>query len=354
MAEWGTDMAEETLAPNRRHVTIADIARAAGVSKSTVSYALNGKPGVGEEMRRQIVDLATSLGFHQSSAARALSNARASAIGLVTHGGPATLGTLSYFMDFLTGIEQELGTRDQALVIRTVTDVDGELEVYAHWAKDRRVDGVIVRDQLVDDPRPAALARFGLPAVIAGQRSSEGLPAVRADDQEAAAIAVRHLAGLGHRRIARVPGPPRHLHTEIRGRAFAAAMAAEELAAPGDHGLPADVAAATRQLLRRAPRPTAIVYESVGLAVDGLRVAAELGLDVPRELSIVAWDDSPICELLSPPLTALHRDVLSFGAACARRVLALLDGVEVTVEDDRPVLLTQLRVRGSTAPPPAR
>lgn len=346
-------MADETLLSSRRHVTIADIARAAGVSKSTVSYALNGKPGVGEEMRRRIVDLAAALGFQQSSAARALSSARASAIGLVTYAGPATLGTQSYFMDFLTGIEQELGARDQALLIRTVADVEGEVGVYAHWAKDRRVDGVIVRDQLVDDPRPAALVRFGLPAVIAGQRSSEGLPAVRADDGEAASIAVRHLAGLGHRRIARVRGPAELLHTKIRGRAFAAAIEAEGLTMLSARGLAADAAQATRQLLQRTPAPTAILYESVGLAIDGLRVASQLGFSVPRRLSIIAWDDSPICELLSPPLTALHRDVLHFGAACAHRLLALLDGAAVTGDDDRPVLLTQLRVRGSTAPPPA-
>jgi DNA-binding LacI/PurR family transcriptional regulator len=333
-----------------RHVTISDIARAAGVSKSTVSYALNGKPGVGESMRRRIVELARTMGFRPSSAATALSNARASAVGMVTYSPEmTTLGFNLFFPNFLAGMEEELGRRDVALLIRTVPDVAHELAVYERWASDGRVDGVVLKDQLVHDPRPAALRRLGLPAVIAGQRSAEGIPAVRADDAEAAATAVRYLAGLGHRRIARVAGVQEHLHTHIRGAAFRRAMAALALDATTVNDAATDYAAATRRLLALRPAPTAILYESANAAIEGMRAATALGVAIPGQLSIIAWDDSPVCKLVSPPLTALHRDVVRFGEQCARRLLVEI-GEELDAPDDAaPAMLTELRERGSTA-----
>lgn len=345
-------MAQDTAAEPRKHVTISDIAKAAGVAKSTVSYALNGKPGVGAEQRRRIVDLARELEFRQSHAARALSNARADAIGFVTpFPNATTLGFNLFYLDFLAGVEQELGAHDQALLIRTAPNVDTELAVYRQWAKDGRVDGVILADQRVGDPRPAAARELGLPAVIAGQRSVAGIPAVRADDEKAAELAVRYLVGLGHRRIARVPGASSYVHTRIRGAAFDRALRSAGLSAP-DVRLRSDGDRATRQLLALPQPPTAILYESAGAAIDGIRAATAMGVDVPGALSIVAWDDSPVLELITPPLTALHRDVFQFGMACARRLLALLAGTGPSKEDEIPVMLTELRERGSAAPPP--
>lgn len=345
-------MPRKSAARPRKHVTISDIAKAAGVAKSTVSYALNGKPGVGESQRRRIIELAGELEFRQSHAALALSKSRADAIGLVTQFPNATtLGFNLFYLDFLAGVEHELGLHGRALLIRTAPDLDAELRVYGQWAKDRRVDGVILMDQRVGDPRPEAVRALGLPAVIAGQRSVAGIPAVRADDEEAAELAVRYLIGLGHRRIARVRGASYYVHTRIRGAAFNRALRSAGLA-PLEVRVPADGAAATRQLLALRPRPTAILYESAGAAIEGLRAATGLGVEVPRALSIVAWDDSAVCELITPPLTALHRDVFQFGISCARRVLAMLAGEGASGVDERPVMLTELRQRGSSGPPP--
>ena len=104
-----------------------------------------------------------------------------------------------------------------------------------------------------------------------------------------------------------------------------------------------------RALLTSARPPTAIVYDNDVMAVAGVAVATELGVAVPGSLSIVAWDDSPLCQLLHPPLTALTRDTFAFGASAARSLLALLDGAEGTdVEDHVPVLVH----RESTSVPP--
>jgi DNA-binding LacI/PurR family transcriptional regulator len=107
-------------------------------------------------------------------------------------------------------------------------------------------------------------------------------------------------------------------------------------------------ARATRRLLARAEPPTAIVYDNDIMAVAGLAVALELGRDVPADLSIVAWDDSPICPLVHPPLTALTRDIVRYGAGAARLLLAAIAGAEAADVHDEPAHLT---IRASTGPP---
>ena len=105
---------------------------------------------------------------------------------------------------------------------------------------------------------------------------------------------------------------------------------------------------ATRRLLIRPDRPTAIIYDNDVMAVAGLAVAQEMGLTVPADLSIVAWDDSPLCSLVHPPLTALTRDIAAYGAHAARELLAAVDGVKVGNIESGTAHLTP---RGSTAPP---
>jgi DNA-binding LacI/PurR family transcriptional regulator len=161
---------------------------------------------------------------------------------------------------------------------------------------------------------------------------------------------VRYLAALGHRRIARVGGIAGLAHTVIRTDAFTAACAALGLA--GAVTVPTDYtgeagAAATRELLAGSPRPTALIFDNDIMAIAGLTVAQDLGLRVPADLSVVAWDDSPVCELVHPPLTALTRDIRGYGAHAARVLLAALAGEPVASQQAAPAQLTP---RGSTGP----
>jgi DNA-binding LacI/PurR family transcriptional regulator len=163
--------------------------------------------------------------------------------------------------------------------------------------------------------------------------------------------AVEHLAALGHRRVARVAGIRDLAHTTTRTQAFTRACERLGLTAPetvwtdysGEDG-----ARATRVLLDAAQPPTAVIYDNDIMAVAGLAVARETGREVPRDLSIIAWDDSPVCPLVHPPLTALSRDIAAHGARAARLLLATIAGAVAGVERDDPAHLT---VRGSTARP---
>ncbi|MDG4759670.1 LacI family DNA-binding transcriptional regulator [Micromonospora sp. WMMD710] len=335
--------------------TIADVARRAGVSKGAVSYALNGQPGVSEATRQRILAIATEIGFSPSSAARALSGATAEAVGLALCRPARILGIEPFFMELISGVEAELSARSYALTLQVVADPDAEIAVYRRWWGERRVDGVLVCDLRTDDRRIPALEQLPLPAVVIGGPGGTGeLASVWSDDAAALTEAVEYLVALGHRRIARVGGLPDLRHTESRTEAFAALCRqlglVDAVTVSSDY-TGEEGGRATRRLLSSAQRPTAVIYDNDVMAIAGLSVAQEMGLTVPGDLSIVAWDDSPLCRLVHPPLTALGRDIPAYGAHAARQLLAVIAGQPASrVQDETP----HLTPRGSTAPPRER
>lgn len=332
--------------------TIADIARRAGVSKGAVSYALNGQAGVSEATRARIRVIAEELGWSPNTAARALSGAAAYAVGLALCRPARVLGIEPFFMELISGLESELSARSYALTLQVVADPVSEVEVYRRWWAERRVDGVIIVDLRLDDPRVSELEKLGLPAVAIGDpRGAGNLSGIWADDAGALTDVVEYLVALGHRQIARVTGLPELLHTKIRNEAFVAACTrtgiGEQTMVQADY-TGATAARITRRLLSSRTPPTAILYDNDVMAVAGLAVAQEMGRSVPGDVSIVAWDDSPLCQLVHPPLTALNRDIAAYGAHAARLLLSLIEGVPTEdFQDETPRLVP----RGSTAPP---
>ncbi|GGV44527.1 LacI family transcriptional regulator [Kitasatospora herbaricolor] len=332
--------------------TISDVARAAGVSKGAVSYALNGRPGVSEATRRRILAAADALGFHADRAARALAGAPAKTVGLTLYRPARTLGVEPFFMELISGLEAELSLRSYALLLHMVADREQETAVYRRWGHDHAVDGVLVCDVLDDDPRLPVLRELGLPAVVIGPFPAGGrVSSVWSDDAVSLQEAVEYLVALGHRRIGRVAGIPDLAHTRIRCAAFANLARKLRLeCAPTEYTdyTGPDGARATRLLLGAADPPTALVYDNDIMAVAGLAVAQEMGLTVPGDLSVVAWDDSPVCRIVHPALTALTRDIAAYGRQAAQLLLASLDGREATGVS---VEAAHLTPRASTAGP---
>ena len=334
-------------------ITIADIARKAGVSAGAVSYALNDRPGVSDATRARILAIAADLGWAPSSAARSLSGARTETVGLVLARDPAMLGVESFYMQFLAGIESELSRRSYALLLQVVPDQESELRAYRAWRAARRVDGVIVVDPRVDDPRIRMFSEpEALPAVVVGDPTlAGGLTNVWTDDAAAVRESVRYLHAMGHHRIARVAGLEQFGHTGIRDAAFneqVAALGAEGVLVRTDYSAIQGAAATRRLLTGGGAAPTAVIYDNDVMAVAGLGVANELGLRVPLDLSIVAWDDSPLCEATFPRLSALSHDVTRYGAHVARRLFDRMAGATGgSFLDSTPAL----RPRGTTARP---
>ncbi|GIH99974.1 LacI family DNA-binding transcriptional regulator [Planobispora takensis] len=334
-------------------VTIAEVAQRAGVSKGSVSLAMNDKPGVSAATREKILRVAKELGWLPNQAARSLSSAstQVNNIGLVIARPARMLGLEPFYMEFISGIESVLAERSHSLLLRLVRDVEEEIEVHDGWGRSKQISGSIVVDFTVDDPRVPALRASRLPVVAVGHPDlTGGLPSVWTDDGAAITEAVHYLAALGHRRLARVGGPPSLGHSAIRTEAFVKAVAGLNLEPArivptdfsGEQG-----ARATRALLASAQRPTAILYDNDIMAVAGLSVATEMGVAVPTELSLLAWDDSQLCRLTHPPLSAMSHDVFVFGAEVARLLMGIIDHGEAEAGHAAPTPV--LVPRGTTA-----
>lgn len=343
----------ERRARSARRPTISDIAQRAGVSKVAVSYALNGQPGVSEATRRKIATIAEEIGFSPSSAARALTGAAARAVGLVLTRPARTLGVEPFFMELLSGVESTLSAHSYGLTLQLAHDPQTEAAVYRRWWGERRVDGVLVCDLRSDDPRVAEIERLGLPAVVIGGPAHTGtLPHIWSDDAAALVETVEYLYALGHRSIARVGGISALLHTRVRTDAFdevAARLGLSDATSVSSDYSGEEGASITRRLLSSRRRPTAIIYDNDVMAVAGLGVAQQLGLGVPADLSIVAWDDSVLCRLVHPPLTALQRDIPALGARAAAMLLDIVGGRRHGGVQDS---TARLATRASTGPPP--
>lgn len=351
--EGASEDADPSSTPPRR-VTIFDIAQRAGVSPSTVSNALNGRPGVGEVARGRIIAIASDLGWRPNNSARALRAARSRTVGMVLQhrGTPLAEMRSPFLLNLITGIDRTLSLDGFALLLRTVPDLVTEVEVYRQWWVEQRVDGVIVYNPNVEDPRLQELRRLALPAVVMGRLpASRALATVWSDNHRAAGLAVDHLIQGGHRRIARVGLDPSRRYVLERRRGFEEAMARADL--PGDLSLAAtaDAGEATLGLLERRDPPTAIIFEADTLAIEGMLALRARGVGIPDEVSVLAWDDCRIYELFSPPLTALHRDVPELGHIIAKALLGCLSG-EPPTQVRGPV--SQLEIRGSTASPGPR
>ncbi|WP_232014249.1 LacI family DNA-binding transcriptional regulator [Cellulomonas fimi] len=276
------------------------------------------------------------------------------AVGLVLARPARMLGLEPFFMELIAGIEESLAVEGRSLLLHVVPDHDAEIRAYQRWGEGRLVDAVVVVNVALEDNRLEVLGRLGIPTVVVGGPTPD-LPFANVwiDNGQAMRDAVGHLVGLGHLRLARVSGPRTLAHTQARTEAFVAECArlgAQGSVVEGDYG-EESATRATRALLGRGSPPSAIIYDNDVMAIAGLRVAAEMGVPVPERLSLLAWDDSALCRLASPALSAMSLDVHAMGVQVADCVLNLLaDGPVTSYTAPQPRLVT----RGTTAPPADR
>ncbi|MET3807951.1 DNA-binding LacI/PurR family transcriptional regulator [Nakamurella sp. UYEF19] len=337
-----------------KRVTISDIAARAGVSKGAVSYALNGLPGVSAETRRRVESIARELNWTPSQTARKLSGARSNALGLVLARPAKLLGAEPFYMEFIAGMEEVFSSRSMSLMLQMSASRERESDIHRAWWRDRQVDGVVLVDIVHDDQRIEVLRTLDVPTVVIGSPTvAGGFTCVWTDDHASMDSALRYLYTLGHRRIARVTGPTYLTHISKRTEAMRSISLDLGIPVESELLVPTDFsgeggARATRQLLTSSAPPTAIIYDNDVMAVAGLSVTTELGLNVPRDLSLLAWDDSSLCKITHPTLSAMSRDIQALGSHTARRMLDLLDGAEPAAFRDSQA---EIQPRGSTAPP---
>lgn len=237
-------------------------------------------------------------------------------VGLALVRDAEVLGAEPFFHEFIAGLERILVPLGVPVLLQVVATVGESAERMRAWARHGQVRGVILIDLLPGDVRVDLVRELGLPCVVIGDpETAGGLPTVWPQDEVAMRDVVTALASSGHRHLGHVSGPAQMAHTIIRRRTFLAAAADHGVRTTTFDGDYSDAAGvrAVATLARRPERPTALVFDNDVMALGALGEAARLGLAVPADLSLVAWDDSALCQLAVPALSAVSHDVHTLG-----------------------------------------
>ncbi|RDE07524.1 LacI family DNA-binding transcriptional regulator [Sphingomonas aracearum] len=330
--------------------TINDVARLAGVSKKTVSRVINRSALLGEETRRRVEQVIAELGYVPNPQARALALRRNFLIALV-HDNPNAQTVMNVQQGLLEGVAGS----EFELVVRPVRRGSPTmLDDLRAFIERQRPFGVLLMPPVGDLPPVVDLCRaLGCRHVRMSAVAGDPASTVASNDREAVRHAVSYLVEQGHRRIGHVAGPDGFLSAAERRAGFEEAVAAAELALPrswiaqGSYTFESGQEAGER-LLDLSPRPTAIFCANDEMAAGLVHAARARGLDVPRDLSVIGFDDTPIAAHLWPPLTTVRWPSISMARTAALKLI----GGEQEVEEPSRFLSTLIR-RASVAPPPA-
>jgi LacI family transcriptional regulator len=332
--------------------TLRDVARLAGVHPGTVSRALNPQTRglVNERTARRVLDAAQELGYRPNPIARGLRTNRSGTIGVLV---PDLMNPL--FAAVVRGIED--GLREGAytpLIANTDNDADRERVAYEAM-RARQVDGFIAATARRDHWLLADNVSAGVKVVLVNRRvDSDALPAVTGDDHEGIRLAVEHLTGLGHRRIAHLAGSQTLYTGWSRHLGFRDAMEHcgleldPDLVVFSDAFTEREGARCCGELLARRNEFTAIVAGNDLLALGCYDALGQAGLRCPDDVSVVGYNDMPFVDRVTPPLTTVRVPHYELGATAARLMLEQLRGTDVPPR--QLMLPPELVIRGSTAP----
>ncbi len=304
----------------RSRLTIQDVARKAGVSRQTVSRVLNNKGEVSQETRQRVLEVIAELDYRPSAVARSMARGQTCTLGCIAptltdftfasiiEGAQAEARRLGYFI--LTGSAP------------TEREVESLLEEFLH----RRVDGLMVFNPYADQRfrHLLPLIESGTPIVYLGNTPcGEPVSSVRCDDQDGGFQATRYLLQLGHTVIATITGPPNEECTGDRLNGYRRALEQAEIPLDSRLIVNGNWSAlsgyqATRTLLETGVPFTAIFAQNDQMAIGAIHALREAGLSVPRDVSVIGFDDIPLASYFDPPLTTLRQPMAELGMWAAR------------------------------------
>jgi len=336
-------------------MTVQEIAKRAKVSTATVSRTINRIPTVDPILARRVWNVIEQVGYYPNTHARTLVSGRSRIFGLIV---PEI--TNPFFPEIVQTFT-ELGVKHQYEVLLSFLPQDESLlEKAARQMIERRVDGVAILTFGREDALIDVFTRQNVPVFVVDMKSPEPLvKSVHIDYEHGIRQAVQHLAALGHLRIAFVSGPE-HLKTVVQ-RKFAFLECMREIGLPtspqllieGDHTMAAGMTAISA-LAALPDRPSAVVCSNDLTAIGVMRQAFELALEIPRDLSVVGFDDIRLAQFMTPPLTTVQLSQVEIAEIAFR---ALLDSAEVTSDKSscyKCTIKTNLVLRRSTALAPGR
>ncbi|MFI6094328.1 LacI family DNA-binding transcriptional regulator [Lentzea sp. NPDC051213] len=309
---------------------IEEVARVAGVSKSTVSRVINDEQYVSTKSREAVHAAIAELGYSPNQAARALAGHRANAIALVVSEPSGRVLSDPFFAGVLRGVHAELAGRHVQLLL--MMSQPSDTDDLVTYLSSGHVDGALLVSLHGDDPLVPMLHEIGLPTVSGGRPlGTTAVPFVDADNFSGGLEAARHLVSLGRKRIATVAGPKDMAAGADRlsgfKRGLSEARIATDLVAHGDF-TPESGTKAMEQLLRKAPDLDAVFVAADIMALGALQVLHAKGRRVPQDVAVIGFDDSVFAATATPPLTTIRQDVEELGRTMTWRLLAELAGEE--------------------------
>ncbi len=333
--------------------TINDVAREAGVSKKTVSRVINRSPLLNAETRARVEEVIAELGYIPNPQARALALRRNFLIGLV-HDNP----NAQMVMNVQQGILEALHGTEFELVVRPVDRGSATMsEDLRHFLERQRLFGVVILPPVSENDAVAKICtQIGCRYVRMGSaRLDDDAHMVASNDREAVRAATQYLIGEGHRRIGLIAGPHGFRSARERRLGFEEALAGADIALPrsmvadGNYTFDSGLVAAAR-LLDVVPRPTAIFASNDEMAAGVMHAARQRGLDIPRDLSIVGFDDTPVAAHVWPPLTTVRWPIASMARSAALKLVAGIEGGDVVEE---PSLFVSTLIRRASVQKPS-
>lgn len=340
----------------KRRATMEDVARAAGVSRTTVSFVLNDSPNtnIPDVTRQRIRQAARDLHYTPNIQALNLAKGRTMMIARIQRQTAEQMSVDAFLGELVRGTIHAIEAEGYHLLLHPAEPGAPYNSTYGQLIRTRKVDGLIIASPLVDDPEIKLLQEEGTPIVLHGSTDTADIPSVEVDNAQGAYTAMRHLLDLGHRRIGHISNAP-FSYTSSRDRLTGYQQALEDAGIAYDPELvyagaftDASGYEPMNRLLDLPEPPSALFVGSDVVALGALDAIHNRGLRIPDDLSVIGFDDVLLGRYLRPPLTTIHLPAYELGREAGIMILRIMSGEPLP---SRKVLLpTQLIIRNSTAP----
>ena len=318
--------------PRKKRSTSFDVARMAGVSRTTVSFVLNNviDVSISDVTRKRVLDAANKLHYHPNVAGKKLVSGKSDTVGLVLCQSPEQIFADAFLPQVLLGVEQAAIQQGFHVLLKPIDPDDPG--GYTSLIRENHVDGILLSGPRQDDAALIELYEEGVPLMLMGQMPHTMMPFVDVNATAGAEAATVHLISLGHRRIGMITNAPLD-YTSAQQRRAGYCQALESAGLAVDPALiqegnytPTSGFSAMKSLLDISPRITAVFVASDVVAIGAMLAIKRAGLRIPEDIAIVGFDDIPLAEFFDPPLTTVHLPAYGLGWAAGERLIRLIQG----------------------------
>jgi LacI family transcriptional regulator len=328
-------------------LTLEDIARHSGVSRSTVSRVINADVNVKGETRQKVLEVIQSFNFQPNLAARGLATGRTNVIGVVIPAGVSVIFTDPYFPQFIQGVSAACNNRNYSVML-WLAEPEYERRMISRILHNGLVDGVLVASALMNDPLVNSLYESKMPFMMVGRHPTLDVNYLDVDNLQAGRKATLHLLRLGYKRVANITGSQDQVSGYDRYQGYIKALQdygqalRPELVVDGGFTEEGGYTAMQRLIPQK---PDAVFAASDMMAYGAMRALREAGLHIPGDVALVGFDDIPSSSKTIPPLTTVRQSVLQMGS---KAVDVLINIIENDAKSTQQVIMdTELVVRES-------